>query len=248
MACRAAFVALFSLCLSFPVWAETIVVFGAMDYPGICFLKDGKPQGIFPAILAGVSKFSGDTYELHLYPWRRAQALALAGEGGIAHFSSTNERRAHFDFSDPVYGDDIDLVVLKGREFSYEEPLNLKGRRVGAMAGASFGQQIDQMMESGEIKVDRDYGVVGRLHKLLVGRIDVAVVEGSGGDIDDLVGSDEELRQNKAKFAFLPGKLVHDPLYLAFAKTANRKDVLSRFNAGLAKFKKTPAYRRLAGS
>jgi len=237
------------LLLFFSVFArsESIVVFGAEDYPVICFMKDGRPQGVFPTVLAGVSKFSGDTYDVQLLPWPRAQAMALLGNGAVAHFSKTTEREAEYDFSDPVVGDDIDLVVLKGKEFSYKEPRDLKGKRVGAKFGASFGQQVDGLMQTGAITVDRDYGIASRLRKLLAGRVDVAIVEGSGGDINALTGADRDLIENRARFAFLPVPLVHDPLYLAFAKSMNRKDALERFNAGLAKFKKTAGYRKLIG-
>jgi polar amino acid transport system substrate-binding protein len=227
------------------VQAESIVVFGAQDYPGVCYLKDGKPQGIFPEILAGVAKYSGDDYKLRLLPWARAQAMAQGGKGGIAHFSMNNERLAVFDFSDPVYVDDIILVAIKGKQFLYAQPGDLKGRRLGVMASASYGQQVDSMMHAGDVTVDLDYGVVSRLRKLLAGRIDVAVVEGTEGNIDDVLAADGELKMNAAKFVILPVPLVHDPLYLAFAKSMNRQDALERFNAGLARFKKTPSYKAL---
>jgi ABC-type amino acid transport substrate-binding protein len=227
-------------------WSETITVFGAEDYPVICYLQDGKPQGVFPQILAGVSRFSGDTYDLQLFPWKRAQLYAVEGKGAIAHFSKTASREDQFDFSSRVYGDRIQLVTLKGREFAFSDVTDLKGKQIGAKFGASFGQKADAFFASEGANVQRDGSPENRLNKLLLGRIDVAVVEGAESDIDKLLGNDPELRRNKDKFVFLPEPLVDDGLYLAFAKSMNRKDALERFNKGLEKFKKTDAFRKLA--
>jgi len=229
-------------------WCETVDIFGAQDYPVICFLQDGQPQGVFPHILEGVSKFSGDTYVLQLFPWKRAQSYAEAGKGGIAHFSKTVEREERFDYSNLAYGDRIQLVVLKGNEFSYKDFVDLKGKRIGIKFGASFGQKVDVFLASSDVHVQSDPGVSSRLKKLLSKRIDVAVVEGVDGDIEKLIGQDPELLPNKAQFVFLPVSLVDDGLYLAFAKSMNRKDTLDRFNKGLEKFKKTDAYKRLVTS
>lgn len=225
---------------------ETIEVYGADDYPGICFLEDGKPSGLFPKILAGVSAFSGDTYALQLLTWKRAQSYAEAGKGGIAHFSKTAEREAQFDFSNVVYGDRIQLLVVKGNGFEFKDLHDLKGKRIGFKLGASFGQKVDSFLASNSVMVDHDSGIASRLKKLLRHRIDVAIVEGADGQVERLIGNDAELVQNKAQFIFLPTPLVDDSLYLAFAKSMNRRDVLERFNKGLEKFKRTEAYKKLA--
>jgi len=226
-------------------WCEAIEVFGADDYPGICFLQDGKPQGLFPHILAGVSKLSGDTYDLKLFPWKRAQSYAEAGKGGIAHFSKTAEREVQFDYSSRVYGDRIQLVVLKGDLFEFKDLQDLKGKRIGVKFGASFGQRVDAFFASTQATIDRDPGIQSRLKKLLRNRIDVAVVEGADGQLEKLIGQDAELKLKKDQFVLLPMPLVDDALYLAFAKSMNRKDALDRFNKGLDKYKKTDAYRKL---
>jgi ABC-type amino acid transport substrate-binding protein len=220
-------------------------VFGAEDYPGVSFLQDGKPSGLFPHILAGVSKYSGDTYDLQLLPWKRAQNHATQGKGAIAHFSKTREREEQFDFSNLVYGDRIQLVVLKGKEFPFKELQDLKGKRIGAKLGASFGQKADTYLSTDVVEVQRDPGVNSRLNKLLLHRIDVAIVEGADGDIEKLIANDAALMQSKEKFVFLPEPLADDALYLAFAKGMNRKDALDRFNMGLVKFKKSDSYKKL---
>ena len=226
-------------------WCETIEVFGAEDYPGICFIQNGKPAGVFPKILAGVSMYSGDTYDLQLLPWKRAQSYAEAGKGGIAHFSKSAERETQFDYSNAVYGDRIQLVVLSGHVFDFKGLQDLKGKRIGAKYGASFGEKVDAFFASGDATLERDPGTESRLKKLLSDRIDVAVVEGADSHIERLIANDTELMSKKNQFQFLPTPLVDDALYLAFAKSMNRKAALERFNKGFDQFKKTDAYKKL---
>lgn len=239
----ASFVLLVSMAC--PARSEVIEVFGADDYPGICFLQDGQAAGVFPQILKGVSKFSGDTYDLKLLSWKRAQSYAAMGKGGVAHFSKTVEREKQFDYSNPVYGDRIQLLVLKGREFPYQKFQDLKGKRIGAKFGASYGQKVDSFFASKEVEIEYDSGINSRLNKLLRNRIDVAIVEGADGNIEKIIGHDAELMQSREQFQFLSVPLEDDALYLAFSKSMNRKDALDRFNAGLEKFRATDAYRQL---
>ncbi|MFZ6691030.1 substrate-binding periplasmic protein [Undibacterium sp. SXout20W] len=226
-------------------WCNTIPIFGAEDYPVICFLENGKPQGIFPQILSGVSKFSGDTYELQLLPWKRAQAFAEEGKGGIAHFSKSTEREDKFDYSNVVYGDRIQLVVLRDHVFPFNGLSDLNGKQIGVKFGASFGQNIDSYLASNLVHTQTDPGVISRLRKLLINRIDVAIVEGADNDIDKLIGQDADLQKHKMQFVFLSVPLVDDELYLAFAKTMKRKNVIERFNQGLEKFMKTDLYKKI---
>jgi polar amino acid transport system substrate-binding protein len=238
-------ITLLLLCVNGLAWAEDVDVFAAEDYPKVSFLKDGKPAGVFPEVLAAVSPYSGDRYVLHLMPWKRAQAMAARGLGGVAHFSWTQERAAVFDYSDPVLGDEIQLVVVKGQEFVYRSPADLRGKRVGAKLGASFGQQIDEQFSQGSFSVDRDLSAGSRLRKLLRGRIDVAVIEGIHGDLRPLARAEAMNDGDLAQLVVLVQPLVNDQLHLAFAKSGNWQAVLQRFNHGLAQLKNTDAYQAI---
>jgi len=232
---------LFSATFSTSTAAEHLLILGADDYFGVCYVQSGHPAGIFPQLLKEVSKLSGDEYELQLHPWQRAQDMAASGQAGIAHFSRTAGRERIFDFSEPVMVDDIQLWVKKGHEFSYKSPRDLIGLRVGAKNGASFGQVLDNMMTQGEINVERDQGFQDRIRKLLLGRIDVAIVEG----VYDHGPGSSEGSDGLQTITVLPAPLVQDPLYLAFPKSMHAQAALQRFNKALAALKKTSRYREL---
>lgn len=240
-------VALTLLHISGRAHAENLLVYGDEVYPPVIYMERGKPAGILPAIFGELEKETGDNYELVLVPWKRALYEASFGNGGITNFSWNKDRASAYDFSESIYNDDIQLIVLKGREFDFKELADLKGKRVGGAAGASYGDEVDQAIEAGVIKVDRDPHQLSRLRKLLLGRIDVAFIGNGNAGFEQLLASDPDLSANRSKFVVLPKPLVRDPLFLAFEKSMNKKSALERFNKALKALKRTARYRQLVG-
>jgi polar amino acid transport system substrate-binding protein len=231
--------------LSNTACADDVVVYGDNAYAPVSYLDGGKPAGIFPVIFNRLSKDTGDHYEFVLWPWKRALRESLRGTGGITNFSWTEERDKLYDFSEPIYFDDIQLVVLKGKEFPFYEIKDLKGKVAGGAAGASYGEEVDKAIADGIFSVDRDDNQGFRMRKLLAGRIDVAIIGNGTAGFELLLSLDPELKAMRSKFVVLPHPLTHDPLYLAFAKTMHMKPTLERFNHALAAFKKTAEYQRM---
>lgn len=225
--------------------AETISVYGDEAYAPVIYLDHGKPTGVLPAIFARLSRDTGDRYELVLVPWKRALYESQRGLGGVTNISWTKERSAIYDFSDPIYFDDIQLVVLKGKEFPFNELKDLKGKKVGGADGASYGEDVDKAIAAGIISMDRDPNQLSRMRKLLLGRMDVAIVGNGRAGFERLLASAPDLVANRDKFVVLPKPLSTDPLYLAFAKSKKMQPALARFNKALAALKKTDEYRQL---
>lgn len=226
--------------------AETLVVMGDHAYAPVIYFQNGKPAGLLPAILARASALTGDHYDLRLFPWKRAYELAARGEGGVVGVSFNQERAKSFDFSRPLYDDDIQIVTLKGKTFPYASLEDLKGKTIGGVNGASYGDDIDKAIANGLFVVDRDVGQAGRLRKLLAGRLDAAFIGNGLAGFDGIVSSEEELRNNRAQFVVLPTPLTRDPLHLAFPKSMNKREVLNRFNAALEKLKQSGELKKLA--
>jgi polar amino acid transport system substrate-binding protein len=226
--------------------AETLVVMGDHAYAPVIYFQNGKPAGLLPAILARASALTGDHYDLRLFPWKRAYELAARGEGGVVGVSFNQERAKSFDFSRPLYDDDIQIVTLKGKTFPYSSLEDLKGKTIGGVNGASYGDDIDKAIANGLFVVDRDVGQAGRLRKLLAGRLDAAFIGNGSAGFDEIVSSEEELRNNRAQFVVLPTPLTRDPLHLAFPKSMNKREALNRFNAALEKLKQSGELKKLA--
>ena len=231
--------------LSGQAFAETLVVLGPEAYPPVIYLKDGKPAGVLPAILARAEELTKDRYELRLSPWKRAYELGTRGEGGLIGFSHTRERALLFDYSGPIYDDSISIVTLKNKTFPYTKLSDLKGKVIGGINGASYGQEADEAIAKGLFAVERDVAQAGRLQKLLAGRLDAAFIGNGQAGFNTVVASQEELRAKRDQLVILPVPLIKDPLHLAFAKSMDKRAALDRFDAALVQLQKSGELRKI---
>lgn len=213
--------------------AETLLVYGDENYAPLIYSTQGYPTGSLVDILRRVSERTGDTYEVRLFPWKRAYEHARAGRAAVVGVSKTAERLAEFDFSDPIYFDDIQIVVKKGREFKFAQLSDLKGKTVGGVLGASYGETVDAAIKDGLFKMDQDTGQKGRLRKVLLERVDAAFIGNGTKGFDMAVRSDPELQARRRELVVLATPLTHDPLHLAVAKSMGKRALLTRFNSAL---------------
>lgn len=216
-----------------PAAAETLSIYADDAYPPVVYAERGKPKGKLVDLLRRAEAITGDRYEIRLMPWKRAYESSLRGEAGLIGVSYTSERAALFDYSRPVHDDDIQLVVLKGREFAFSDLNDLRGKRLGGVIGASYGEVVDRAIASGVLSVDRDIGQVGRLRKLLAGRLDAALIGNGQIGFEELLNANDDLKLERGRLVVLPKPLVRDPLFLAFPKALNKTDALKRFNTAL---------------
>lgn len=229
---RAAFIGVFLL-VSLPVAADRLVVYGDDRYAPVIYAEAGRPAGFLVDLLRRAQAYSGDEYDIQLMPWKRAYTLAQRGMGGLIGVSFNSERAPLFDYSKPVYDDAIRVVVLKGQEFKFEGPEDLKGKHVGGVAGASYGEAVDRLIANGLFTVDRDIGQSSRLRKLLAGRLDAAFIGNGEAGFRLVLESHPELQANRDRFVLLPTPLARDPLHLAFAKSMQQQAAVQRFDAAM---------------
>jgi polar amino acid transport system substrate-binding protein len=221
--------------LSVAAHAIDIKVFGDENYPPVIYRESaGQAGGVLPEVLRYVAKATGKPIELQLFPWKRSYTNAEMGLGGVIGVSKTDARMALFDFSEPIYEDNISVVVLRGHEFPFTGLADLKGKLIGTQLGASFGTEVDAAIDGGRIQVERELSHVSRMKKLLHGRIDAAFIGNGQVGLEGLIASDPELAANRDKFVALPTPLARDPLYLAFRKSMLMTSYLAEFNRALA--------------
>jgi len=230
-------------------WAEELKIFGDESYSQVIYRDaQGRPSGVLTDILRYYEKASGQQFDIQLSPWKLAYASAAAGRGGVIGVSKTTERMRIFDYSEPIYFDDIAIVVLKGQEFPFSGLDDLKGKKVGVQLGASFGERVDQAIADGLIHVEHDQRHVARLKKLLHGRIDAAFIGNGKDGLQWLIDSDPELQTKRQQLVALPVPLTRDQLYLAFPKVMGKRALLDDFNKVLSEARtkgELPALERL---
>ncbi|MCX4030219.1 transporter substrate-binding domain-containing protein [Endozoicomonas sp. SM1973] len=209
---------------------ELLITGNAFKKPKIW--KEGKES---KGILVDIMKYAGKKMDLEfkveLYPWARAYHYASNGKVGIVGLSITQERLKIFDYSVPLYYDEVILVVKRGNEFKFENNEDLRGKIVGACRGCSFGPEYEKAKKY--FKLSPDENNIQRLIKLLKGRIEVAVFSPGEAALNSVINKANDLTRDQ--FSILDKPITRDPNYLAFAKKLNMKDFLSEFNKVIKK-------------
>ena len=223
-------------CLGTVCFSAEILVLGDESYAPIISQQPNGPSGVLVDVLRFASTDMHRQIDIRLYPWKRAYELSLKQGTGLVGISYTAERAKLFDFSDPIYNDNINIVVMRGHEFPFVYPSDLRGKRVGGQVGASYGESTDQALAAAHVDVERDFSQVARLRKLVAGHLDCAIVGNGTFGLQSVIASDPELRLHEREFVILVTPLTKDALFLAFPKSAQQTRFLTEFNRSLARW------------
>lgn len=193
------------------------------------YMNNGQAVGVLVDILRYIESKSDIEFDIKLYPWKRAYEKAKNAEAAIVGLSMTKERLEIFDYTDPIYYDEVVLVVLKGQEFKFDDIEDLKGKIIGGTAGASYGDEYNYGAEH-VFKLDPAGTYPQKLLKLLNGHLDAVAVSPGRYALDAIINEDQRLIASKHKFSILPKPLARDPNYIGFAKKNEQKKYLKDIN------------------
>ncbi len=216
------------------VLGQVTVQFDAAN-PPFMFQRGGAPAGLYPVLFAEAFRRAGVKATLRAVPWRRALAALDAGRAGVGGIYQNAERAAKYDFSPPFFQERIAIYFPAGKDASGTLE-DLLGKRVGVLRGWSYGDAFDAAAAAGKLSREEVESDEQNLRKLAGGRLDavLAIVE----------SGDEQVRAAKleTRVKRLPGLLLTNPVHLAFAKSADKKDVLAKFAAAIEAMKKDGSF------
>lgn len=220
--------------------AEPIVLLGADSLLPKSWNDSGMPRGYALDAAKEALRRAGFEVRVELTPWTRALAEAKLGTGVINHFSKTAELERDFLYSRPILFDRVVVVVRKGHEFPFESVRDLAGKTVGVLRGATYG---DLWAESlGSFRREEDDHAESRLKKLLLNRIDAAII--SSGSVGFRL-TVERAGLDPGAFTILPAPLLIEPNYLGIAKGPGSTDKLERINAAIEAMNRDGMTRRI---
>ncbi len=224
----------FLLMSSTPCQARQLVVlFGTDSKPPKSWLKNNTPHGFQIDILREIECRTNLTFDIQLFPWKRAYMHAAEGKGGIFGLSMTKERQKIFDYSRIMCIDEMRLVTLKGREFPYHSIRDLRGKSVGVTRGASYGDTYDKALGT-VFTPCYDGKPVIRLRMLLAGRTHAALIGPGKASLDYVINSDPQLKANADKFVVLDTPFNLDPNFIGFHKKMKQGKTLAIINKALS--------------
>lgn len=217
---RASAVLLAAVALASPVAnAQTPLLITYIEKPPYYHTDtQGAPRGFLIERLQQIMAHSGTSYRLEARPPNRAlQELRLdpAANCSLGWFRNA-EREGFAHFSLPLYHDRPLIAValrdsaagLSGKGLA--GILAENGIRVGAVAGYSYGEEVDRMLAPLGDRVDRAPSPASNLAKLAAGRFHIALFNSE--ELDHLLVLSPELEGRLQRIELKnvpPGKARH---------------------------------------
>lgn len=198
--------------------------------------KDFQYGGVLSRIVTEAFAAEGVTVEYEYMPWKRAYAAAKSGEAdGSVGWAPTPDHVADLHMSDPVITVKKGLFHLKSTPFTWTSLADLSKWKVGCTAGYSYGDEWDQAIKSGALKVEEVATDEQDIRKLLAKRIDVFAMETDVAThlIQTMLTPDEA-----AAITLAAKDLSETPICVALSRqSAKNAALIEKFNDGLRKLK-----------
>jgi len=212
--------------------AETVTLTANQAVPPKSWLEDGQPRGYAVEIAEAVLRQAGFDVQVSLYPFKRALGLVTGNEAVLTGTFIVEERKNFLIFSDPIATDDVLLVVPTGKEFKFDGPDDLAGKKIAHQDGTIYGPIFEQARA--KFTSDTDNDPQTRLRKLLANRVDAAVINPG---VAALKYHASKAGLDLAHFAVLPLPLDRPTIHMALARTEDNEKKMERINRAIAMLK-----------
>lgn len=210
--------------------ADPVKVFANDAVPPKAWRDGTQTKGYVVDATREAFRRAGVDLALEAAPFKRAYAQGEAGEGWLTGVFKTPDREKVFLFSEPVGVDEVIIVTARGKEFSFDKPEDLKGKRIGFQDGASYGNFFVEAQK--HFQGDPDSNPRQRLQKLLAGRLDAAMI--NPGEAA-LAYHMKALGEPMDKVAVLSKRVAVEPNYIVVARSQAEAaaPILAKINSAL---------------
>jgi polar amino acid transport system substrate-binding protein len=225
------------LCLSvIPAHAQDLVIAVDNANPPFMYNDGGKAVGLYPAMLTAIFSKMAVPVKVSAYPWKRVLKMGEDGDAGIGGIYKNPDRLKIFDYSDPIFSERLVLFINKDKAFKYSGVEDLSGKKVGILLGWSYGAAFDEAKEQKAFTAEEGKSDEANFKKLAQGWLDCAVaIELAGKKLIAQKGLQEKIVMADTPVA------INDT-YLVFAKSIDKKSLLTQFNTALAGMKADGSY------
>ncbi len=228
-----------ALALGLAAGAQEVVTFDDAN-PPYMFQKDGKPAGLYVALATEAFKRAGIAADIRVAPWKRAVQAAEDGSSALGGCYSNADRLAKYDFTDGLFEETLVLIVQKGKAFKYGGVADLRGKRIGVMAGWSYGDDFDKAKADKALTADEADSDDANIRKLLAGRVDAIIM--------DRLAATKQFSAALAGTEILPTPLTRNATYIIFKKSLGKQAVIAKLNAALKAMRADGSYDRIVAT
>lgn len=233
----------FAFFLSLGTWANAaeVVAFDEAN-PPFMYTANAAATGVYPALIAEAFKRMKVDVEFAAEPWKRALEGLDNGKNAVGGIYKNSERLKKYDYSDKLFDEVIIVYVPKGKKSVFNGVDSLKGKTVGVIRGWSYGDDFDNAVKAKVISVEKVSGDSQNFSKLDKGRLDavLAIKESAEAAIASASLAD--------KVEAVDPPLSSSPSYLAFAKSANKTDLIAKFNVAISGMRKDGSFDKIVSS
>ncbi|MES2740230.1 MAG: transporter substrate-binding domain-containing protein [Pseudomonadota bacterium] len=144
------------------------------------FVSSALPgDGLSMSLVNAVYERLDSSAKVEYFPWKRTVELGLNSPrfAGFLAVWRTPERENLCYFSAPIANTVTVLAYLKEAPLRVVSLLDLKGLRIGTVAGYANGEQFDAMAAGGELTAEEGVNDDINLRKLLMRRFPAIVIE-----------------------------------------------------------------------
>ncbi len=233
-------------CMYGSVYGDELLIMGDDSGPPKYYLDKGTAKGFILDIVVWCLQDMKQPYTVNLYPWKRAYQMALDGKGGIIGLSVNSERLKIFDYSDPLYYDDLMVVVKKGKEFPFASIPDLKGKTIGVSRGTSYGDAFDQAVADKIFTIHEVAKTVQAVQMVAIDRLDAVLVGPGKLGLQKVLSTQDKFGIDD--FSILPVPFKRDTKHLGIIKSLGMQDFITKFNASLKKGQESGVFERMIES
>ncbi|WP_158253617.1 substrate-binding periplasmic protein [Chromobacterium alticapitis] len=210
-----------------------IVNFDANN-PPLMYAGPHGAGGLYPSLIAKICERAGIAVTLRAGSWRLALLELSKGRAAAGGIIKTAEREKQFDFSLPLFYERVVMAYPAGA-LPYHKLEELDGKRVGVMAGWSYGDAFDQARKDGKFSALDGDSDEQNLRQLKLGRLDVVLGIRESLQLALREGGYHDV-------ALSQEVLVTNPSFLAINKASQQQALLTRFNLALQAMRRDGGY------
>ncbi|MCD5360465.1 substrate-binding periplasmic protein [Chromobacterium aquaticum] len=206
--------------------------------PPFMYQEHDKIDGLYPLLVSAVCDRAGMACGLRALAWRRAMFELDRSAMAAAGIYKTASRAQRYDFSLPLYQEHVVVVYLRQHPLDFRGLPDLDHKRIGVMAGWSYGDEFDNARAERLFKAYDGDSDAQNLQLLLRGNLDAVLMLQEGIDAKLQSGA-------YAGLAVAPVILASKATYLAINKASPQLPLLQRFNQALEKMREDGSYQQL---
>lgn len=195
---------------------------------------NGTPQGINLEVLQEVTKRTGIEFTYSFVPWNRAYESARKGLGAIIGLSKTQERQITFDYSEPMYFDELVFVTDRENAFSFTGLDSMRGYTIGVKRGASYGDDFELARDLGLFNVLESSDRAGQMLMLAQDRVDAVLLSPGKVAYASVMASNDWLKNHQDEFMIVSPPYKLDPNHLGIPKILGQSHLIAPINSALA--------------